>query len=171
MAFVEKRQGPDTPEKVVKQDTVQHLPFKRLLVLGKEIVQRLTLLVFLAPVMVKVISEIVTNEQIHFFVAHDVVRVPVHTIVAWVAVVVHGLVDVHANVHGHRIPPGILIVNDKHISIVPHRHQDVVLVAVIVRDHIGKGVDVGLVEAGWLVGLWDVIGRPLFGVRTIELQD
>lgn len=106
-------------------------------------------------VFVKVMGQVGLDKTLELMLRHHVISVPFDSVLTWVGVIVHCLVDEDTDVHGHGVPTSVLIINDNEVTVVLHGHEDVVLVAIVMGKHIGEGVAVGAVKMSWLVRLWN----------------
>lgn len=105
----------------------------------------------LLHVLVEVVSKIRLDKTFELLLGHDVVGVPLDSVLTWVRVVVHRLVHEHGDVHGHRVPPGVLVIDDNKFTVVLHGHEDVVLVAIVVGQHVGERINVITVKMDRLI--------------------
>lgn len=117
--FGQQRQGPHAPEEVVKERTVKYLLLEgaehlraKVLVAGELLFELLRHIPLEIPVKVHL------DETVHFGRVHDVVEVPLHAVRSWVRVIVHSFVDIDGQVHCHRVPASILIVDDDDVAVV-----------------------------------------------------
>jgi len=89
-------------------------------------------------VVFKVAAHVCLRHLLDLALAHAVLGVPLNAVLVRVGVVEHGLIQVVSEIHGHRIPASILVVNDEQIPVVLEAHQNVIFLGVVVSKDDGK---------------------------------
>ena len=119
--FGEQRQSPHAPEEVVEECTVKHLLLEREEHLSAEVLEAGKLrLEVVRHILFEIPVEVDFNDAVHLIRVHDVVEVPLNAVGSGVRIIVHSLVNINGEVHGHRVPAGILVVDDDNIAVVDH---------------------------------------------------
>lgn len=128
--------GPDAPHERVQHLTVDDLSHEGGCLFLTEVFGALVLCLNLIwHIFIIVAVQIVAAHLCNFSHSQHVVSEPGYAVLAWVSVVDHGLVDVVGQVVGHRVPLGVLVVDQNQFSVVGPGHQDIVLLRVVVSQH------------------------------------
>ena len=121
LLFGEQGKCPNSPEEVVEEAAVKNLSEEWFVVLGEEhlnVSLEVDISDVLVHVLIEVVGQVCFDEAFQLILRHDVVSVPFDTVLTWVRVVVHCLVDEDGDIHCHRIPTSVLVINDNEVAVV-----------------------------------------------------